>query len=190
MKLSVAIMAHPSREKFIPLLKEKLGEWPVSYDNGEGIWANRKNATLLYNPTADFHLVIQDDAIIGQDFFANALRELENHPKDAHSFYLGNRRNWQALYRNAEKQGGLHMDWLSWGLAICLPTKLIPELIEYCDKMKGYEKNDDTRIAKFLEMKKIKIWFPVPSLIDHRIEKSLVTGETNKFRKAFKFIGE
>ncbi|MFA5391718.1 MAG: hypothetical protein WC331_09890, partial [Candidatus Omnitrophota bacterium] len=47
-KLSVSIMAHPSREDFFPYLRERLGDVPMAIDRGVGIWENCKNAWRLH----------------------------------------------------------------------------------------------------------------------------------------------
>jgi len=191
MKLSISVMAHPSREKFIPYLKEKLGDIPVSMDNGIGIWENCKNAWRLHDKTADYHVVIQDDAIIGKDFYNKAIKEISEHPGKAFSFYFGNRKTLEESAKRAEQNNGIEMGWISWGVAICLPIKIIPDMIQYCDKLPlRLKKHDDTMIANFLRYKKITTWYPIPSLVDHRLEKSLVETDKSKGRKAYKFIGE
>jgi hypothetical protein len=58
-------------------------------------------------------------------------------------------------------------------------------MIAYGDKKKI--KQDDTRISYFLQSKKIPIYYPLPSLIDHRHGESLVK-DPGKFRSAYKFI--
>ncbi len=183
---SLSIMAHPSREKYFRYLKDKLGNVPFSIDTGFGIWENRKRATLMYDKNAKFHIVLQDDAIIGKNFIKNA----ENILKDsdmAYSFYFGNRKSFKKIGENGLADGKIVSEWLNWGLAICVPTKIIPEMIDYCDKMKI--KNDDTRIAKFLRKKLIKICYPIPSLIEHRQDEESLVGDV-RGRKAMYFIGE
>lgn len=182
---------HPSRSKFLPYLKGKLGDVPVAMDDGHGIWENRKKAMLL-TLDGDYSLVIQDDAIIGKNFYENVEREISAHPDQAYSFYFGNRKNMLDGARRALKNGGINMGWLSWGLAICLPTRIIPDLIKFGDGVSGYDRHDDTKIAQFLAKIKMNVWYPMPSLVDHRWqEKSLMeNSEGVKKRVAFKFIGE
>lgn len=191
MKISISVMAHPSREKYFNYLKEKLGDVPFSIDGGWGIWENCKRAWLMFDPNADYHLVIQDDAIIGKNFFKNIRKEIENHSDHAFSFYFGNRKRFEDIAKKAEKNGGISMGWVSWGVAICVPTNQIKKMLEYCDKLpERYKKHDDTMIAKYLESIKMPVWYPMPSLVDHRLEKSLVESDLNGGRKAYKFIGE
>lgn len=188
MKLSISIMAHSSRAKYFPYLKKNLGDVPFSIDKAGaeiGIWANCKRAWQLYNPAADFHVVIQDDAIICKDFRKKAEAILGS-TDQAYNFYFGNRQAYRKLAQQGMKIGYLFTRWPTWGVAICLPTKLIPEMIRYCDKMTST--HDDTRIGHFLKSKGIKIYFPMPSLIDHRTGEHSLAGDPSKGRKAWHFI--
>ena len=188
MKISIAIMAHPSREKFFPYLREKLGDIPFSIDEtGIGVWESRKRATLMFDPTADYHLVLQDDAIICENFKELAEKTIGNNGKYVYNFYYGRRRNRVKEAKHGEKKGYVISDKVTWGVAICFPTKLIPEMIKYCDKLTAPQ--DDHRIGLFVRHKGIKVYFPIPSLIEHRAEEeSLVGNAFSPGRKAAYFI--
>ena len=191
MTFSTSIMMHPSRVEYKDYLLSKLGEVPIAMDRGKGLWDTARRAWLMFDPTKDFHLVIQDDAIIGKDFYERAEKEIKEHPGSAFSFYFGNRKRFIKIAEKAEQQGGISMGWISWGVAICLPTQSIIEMIDYCEKLPAsYKKHDDTMIAKYLASIKMPVWYPMPSLVDHRTGESLVSSELEGGRKAFKFIGE
>jgi hypothetical protein len=186
-KLSVAVMAHPSREKFFSYLKENLGDIPFSIDyENKGPWENAKKAWAMFDPNAEYHTVIQDDAIICKDFYNKAEKVLK-YPNLAYSFYYGYRGNTKRVFEKGLKDGGILKNGLSWGVAICLPTKLIPEMIEWCDKSLRI-KNDDTRISYFLKWKGIKVYYPIPSLVDHRTGEISLVGDAGKGRRAWLFI--
>ncbi len=55
---------------------------------------------------------------------------------------------------------------LNWGVAIMLPTKLIPDMIKFGNNYPSNE--DDTKIKFFLMQNKIQTIYPYPCLIDHR----------------------
>lgn len=181
-------MAHPSRAKFFSYLKQKLGDVPFSIDKiGIGVWENRKRATLMYDPAADYHLVLQDDAIICENFKELAEKTIGNNGRYVYNFYYGRRGNRKKEASLGLKNGYVISDKVTWGLAICFPTKLIPEMIAYCDKIKAPQ--DDHRIGLYLKHKGIKVYFPIPSLIDHRSEEeSLVGNALSPGRKAKYFI--
>lgn len=189
MKLSISIMAHSSRAKYFPYLNRMLGDVKFSIDKAGqeiGVWNNCKRAWGMYDPTADFHVVIQDDAIICENFKEIAERTIGHGDEYAYNFYFGNRQKYKGIATAGMEKGFIISNWTSWGVAICLPTKLIPEMIAYCDKMKTL--HDDTRIARFLKHKKIKIFFPMPSLVDHRTDEQSLVGDPSRGRKAWYFI--
>jgi hypothetical protein len=194
MKLSISIMAHPSREKFIPYLKEKLGEVPVSMDiESKGLIWNCLNAWKMFDPTADLHVVIQDDAIVCNNFKEKAEKIIEQYVNEyptvmtCFNFYYGTRVAFRQEATEGLKAGYIIKDRPCWGVAICLPTKLIPEFIKYYEHL--HDRQDDTRISRFLKSRNIPVYFPMPSLIDHRAElESLVGNAFSPGRKAYKFI--
>jgi len=211
MKLSISIMAHPSREKFIPYLQEKLGgNIPVSMDSeSKGIIWNCKNAWKMYDKEADWHIVIQDDAIICENFREKAIEAINKSFHDmlkytdgkknafdyvpefynttVYNFYYGTR---VALKQEAEqglKDGYVMSNRPRWGVAICMPTVLIDEMLEYFETLNNQQ--DDERISRFINMKGMRVYFPMPSLVDHRSElESLVGNALSGGRKAYKFI--
>lgn len=187
-------MAHPSRSKFFPYLRKKLGKVPFAIDKGYGIWENAKKAWGLHKSDSDYHIVIQDDAIIGKDFLKNAKEHLKKYPNHAHCFYYGKRKNEKIMNaaKKGIKNGGVEMDKLNWGVAVCLPKKIIPGMLKFCDSLKILHNHDDSRISQYLQKISMKIWYPLPSLIDHRWDEKSLMGncEGVKKRQAFKFIGE
>src|SRR5574343_466904 len=137
MKLSISVMAHPSRAQFFPYIKRQLGEGvPFSIDDGCGITENCKRAGQRHDPEADYHVVIQDDAIICDHFKERATEILEKYSPEklqlkkelAYNFYYGSRKKLVDEAATAEKQGYLISPVIRWGVAICLPTKKIPEM--------------------------------------------------------------
>lgn len=193
MKFDITIMMHPSREKYRDYLFSKLGKVPVVMDRGMGLWDTARRAWLNFDKTKQFHLVIQDDAIIGDRMIERLNRELCDE-KFAYNLYLG-RRSRDAKYtkelHDSVKVGHYLKEKLSWGVGICLPTKLIPEMIKYCDGMDRFKNNDDTKISVFLKTKGMKTWYIMPSLINHRDDiNSLIERDRHYHRIAECFIDD
>lgn len=187
-------MMHPSRTQYRDYLLDKLvdfGKVKISMDRGLGILDTSRRAWEMFDKDSDYHLVIQDDAVIGKNFRENVLKQIEKKPTHAFSFYFGNRKRFYRTARLAAAQGGVEMNWLSWGVAICLPTMIIPEMLEFLGEITGkLENHDDTAIAHYLKKIELPVWYPMPSLVDHRDEKSLVESDPGGGRRAYKFIGE
>ena len=196
MKLSISIQAHESRAEYFPHLRERLGDVAFFVDvDGEknlGCWLNNRRAWLAYDPRADYHIVIQDDAIVCENFQEKAQDFIKAHDnnKMAFNFFLGKQKrgteNTEATFKTAMQDGFLIRRRNAWGVAICIPTKIIPQVIELCDK---YEKipQDDVRLGKALFALGYDVCYPVPSYIEHRKGKSLV-GNDNEGRQAYQYI--
>ena len=181
-------MAIPAREALVKELQATLGDIPVSYDDGsKGIWQNRVDAMLMFDPAATYHCVLQDDTIPCTNFFEE-VEKLCTEDK-AYCLYFGNRRNMRGLALEAEKAGRVELDWMHWGVAIVVPTRVIHGIVRYWHEHAGYERNDDTRIGKYLRSIGMPIVYPVPTLVDHRheVKSSMENTEGPQLRKSHLF---
>jgi mannosyltransferase OCH1-like enzyme len=190
-KLSISVMAHPSRSEFFPYLKERLGDVPFSIDKKNNLLENSKAAWRMYDKEADFHVVVQDDCIVCDNFkeraekFISEMEEkriLEHRRPQGYNFFLKNADDGSRI----SVSGNFFVDNVTRaGLSICLPVKLIKPMLEEFDKQKS--RHDDDRISGFMKKHDYKIVFPFPSLIDHRIELKSLAGNIVGL-KAVKFI--
>jgi hypothetical protein len=188
-KLSASIMAHPARSGEVDQLRRDLGlshgVTPVAWDD-EGppsgsanrVWRTARKGWMLADPTADWHVLIQDDALVCRDFLAGLERALAYVPPDVVvSAYLGTGRTvpirWEALARAADSAGAswVRTQRLMWGVCVVLPVHLIPEMIERADRRAGVP--DDMRVAGWAEKTGREVWYAWPSLADHRRVPSL-----------------
>ena len=181
MKLSVSIMAHPDREPLVNELSDRLDRLaPVYWDpegppkgDGERVWRVARGAWQLADPDADWHVMIQDDAWPCEDFLAGLERALEHVPPDATVCpYLGKGGatpfKWPRMGAEADRRGASFVvsGSLMWGVAICLPVALIPDMIARADTM--YRVPDDMRVAGWTKRRGGEVWYTWPSLVDHR----------------------
>jgi hypothetical protein len=192
--VSVAIMAHPRRAAFVPELESALDRPPtVVWDDGSNSrWGTGRRALLAYDPTATHHLVIQDDAVIPRDLVAGVEAALTNTPGDVPlCLYVGKVRPYKEMVADyvarAENASWLVMDRLNWGVAVAVPTRHIDDLVAWCDR--GRIPNYDSRMSTYFEANSIPVWYPWPSLVDHRESPSLVPGRGHAGRVAHQFIG-
>jgi hypothetical protein len=185
-KLSASIMAHPDREAEVGQLLAALDRpVPVHWDNegppsgqADRVWRTARAAWLMADPAADWHALIQDDAVPCADLLAGLERALEHVPADAVvSCYLGTGRTvpirWEALARAADTAGAswVRTQKLMWGVCVLLPVALIPEMIGRADRRVGIP--DDMRVAGWAEKTGYEVWYSWPSLVDHRKVPSL-----------------
>lgn len=184
--ISLSIMAHPARSGWVDALRGELGDVPVGWDD-EGpprrdhdrVWRTARRAWNLYDRNAQWHLVLQDDALPVPGLLGHLQRALERVPERAMvNLYMGAQRPmsglWTGLIRRADDAGA---SWVvgpmsMWGVATVLPTSLIPEMIAGCDALHGLP--DDQRIGRWCARFKVPCWYPWPSLVDHRDEGSLL----------------
>ena len=180
MRLSASIMAHPDRVHEVEKLVDRLDRpVPVAWDdegppsgNGDRVWRTARRGWNLADPEADWHVLIQDDAVPCADLLAGLERALAFVPQDVVvSPYLGTGRNvpirWEAMANAADRAGA---QWvrslkLMWGVCIVLPVPLIADMIEFADRRAGVA--DDMRVAGWAEKREREVWYPWPSLIDH-----------------------
>jgi hypothetical protein len=180
-KLSASIMAHPDRADLVAELLAALDRpAQVAWDdegppsgNSDRVWRTARRGWELADPTADFHVLIQDDAVLSADFLAGLERALEHVPPDAVvSPYLGRGGaagpRWERIGAEAERRSA---SWVlsskvMWGVALVLPVARIPDLIGLADTMAGVP--DDMRVAGWARRRHAEVWYPWPSLVDHR----------------------
>lgn len=195
--ISAALMCHPSRERFVAELTEQLPSAEVVWDQDNDRWSTGRRSLLAFDPAAELHVVVQDDALICPDFLAGAEVAASVAGERPVALYTGKvRPHAQTVtpaVRYARKAG---IPWLAmegpwWGVAIVLPTSLIPSLVKWCDEHPRTA-NYDRRIAHYFTAQRIDCWYTIPSLVDHRPvaeNPSLVRGRTGN-RQAHWFIGE
>lgn len=186
MKMSISVMAHPARAEFFEYLKLKLGDVPFSIDEGKGLLWNCRNAWSMFDPTADYHVVIQDDAIVCDDFYKRALPVLEKANGLAVSFFHVSPLSYKKYREQREKTGAIIQDSLSGGVALCLPTKLIPAMLEHYDL--DTVPFDDSRVERYLKSVPLKLYFPFPSLIDHRTGNNSIMWKKPSPHRANEYI--
>lgn len=199
MKLSASIMAHPDRAPMVDQLRQALGlshgVTPVAWDdegppsgNADRIWRTARKGWELADPAADWHLLIQDDALPCADLLAGLEQALDYVPLDAVvSPYLGKGgaapHRWHRMAAEADHRDAsfVRSAKLMWGVAIVLPVALIPEMIERADVMAGVP--DDMRVAGWCDRRRGEVWYTWPSLVDHQPVPS-ITKHRAKDRRA------
>lgn len=179
-------MAHPDRADSVDQLMSALDRpVPVHWDpagppsgNGDRVWSVARAGWMLHDPNADFHLLLQDDAMPCPDLLAGLEEALDHVPEESVvSLYLGKggavAHRWTRIGERADNR---RASWvvsakLMWGVAIILPTRMISDMIERADRMTGVP--DDMRVSGWAQRRHIPVWYTWPSLVDHRAVPSL-----------------
>lgn len=194
-RLSATIMAHPDRSGFVTELRSALDrDVPVVWDEKGDRWDTGSRALLAYDPEATHHLVLQDDAVVCRDLLAGVERACDYlGTQAAMCLYFGrvkrSRRNvWRLIHRTRADTSWIVTPQLNWGVGVVLPTWLLDGLVKSAH---GYTDlaNYDRRIGRYLQAQHIPVYYPWPSLIDHRDSPSLVPGRWGRKRHAYTFVG-
>jgi hypothetical protein len=198
-QVSVAIQAHPSREHWIPYLHAELGAAPVAWSREpetgvRDVWATHRAAKLLFHPAATFHLVIQDDALVGRNFWDRLHQLLVEHPAASYSLFYRPKNNrhfgeFNRLGHTRLAAGGFMYKKLQFAVAHVVATALIPELVMGCDELDvpGPGGQDDTRMSRWMRARGIRTFYALPSLVSHRPEGIGTSGRPNAGRRAWRF---
>jgi hypothetical protein len=188
--LSISIMAHPSRAAEVAALQEQLGPVPVAMDDGCGMVENCRRAWAMADPAADYHLVIQDDAVPCENFVAVTREFLGTCPRDAVvSFFYGHKERRRQVTRKALQAMEEGRDRLVArninGVALCMSVASIPSMLGAYER--SQRPQDDMRIFGWVRAQGRRVIYPLPSLVDHRDEGSLVGNGTEFSRTAVAF---
>ena len=176
-KISVAIVTHPKRRHLIPSLKRQLGDVIVCEDGNNNLLENHRRAWNTFDKEANYHLVIEDDAILCANFNERLYKMIDDFPNPIYVLY------WHSYntIRSAEvfKQGfcrGTDINKFPvTGLATCMSTKIILDMLNWTENMENMpiKSELDTRIMEYAKTKQIMIHYPIPCLVEHGSEESL-----------------
>lgn len=179
MQISIAIMAVPARHKQAYALYKQLRQYPfewvtivedeVAAGTHESEWNNGKASLLAGIGKGDYHVVIQDDAILTPNFYENIEGAITHAPsKSVISLYTGKARPFpqrvQEAVNKVVDETFLQYILLMWGVGIVIPTSHIKPMLEFvADRTEPY----DTRIGIFYQRNRLPVYYTVPSLVDH-----------------------
>lgn len=179
MTISAAIMAHPKRKKQAESLALQLKKYPfvavsIVYDKPNAAshddeWNNGIQALRRGVGVADWHVVIQDDAILSPGLYDNLCGAIATVPqKSLISLYTGTSRPLGKRVKVAVDKVN-DETWLSywllmWGVGILIPSSHIEPMLDFVsDRTEPY----DTRIGIFYQRNRLPVYYTMPSLVNH-----------------------
>lgn len=179
MNITIAIMASPKRHMQVAKLEMELSQYPftavdVVYDpvadgTHEAEWNNGVNSMRAGVGKGDWHVVIQDDAILTPHFYENIVGAITHVPtRSIISLYTGKPRPMgkrvELAVNKANDETWLTYWLLMWGVGLVIPTNHIEPMIEFVsDRTEPY----DTRIGIFYQRNMLPVYYTMPSLVDH-----------------------
>jgi hypothetical protein len=190
-KISCVIMAHSKRRQWAESLASEIG-CEVVWDKQNDRHETGLRAITSYDKTANYHAVIQDDAILCDNFVATLKSALSYAKKGLPvSLYHGGFLNSSRHSQVADRAFSSKIPWLQrmgpiWGPAIVYPTESIPELADWFSL--SNIQNYDKRVMGFYKSKGKECLYTIPSLVTHRTENNpSLSGHDNPNRAARHF---
>lgn len=200
MNITVAIMAHPKRQHQAELLLMKLTPYPfmqvqIVWDEQNNEWhTGERSMRAGAVAGADWHVVLQDDAIISEFFYSQLVEAIKNVPvRTLISLYTGTARPLGARVKLAvDRVNKSGFSWirhymLLWGVGLAIPTAHIEPMLEFVE---GRKEDYDIRIGMFYQQNIIPIFYSNPSLVDHDddLGSLLGHGQAPAPRRAHNFL--
>lgn len=178
MNIQFIIMAHKDRRRFIPYLKQRLGDVPVSMDNGDlGLVDAHIQAWEMVDREADYGFIIQDDVLLADNFLEKAEYHvhngLERYGAIPLHFYLRNSPRFNGRIEQWKRSDRDHvlLPNLYSGNSIGLPTYMIDPMLAHFKAMDVA--SGDERINSYIKSRGLEVYFPLPNLCQHRNIPSL-----------------
>lgn len=173
-QVSIAIMTVPERRKQALRLSDQLSkqgvEATIVTDTNRDEWTTGKCALLSYDDQTDYLIILQDDAIIADNFIKNALQAIADVPRRTLiSFYVGTTRPYkisvlEAVEQAETRQGSwLTFNTLLWGVGIAIPTEDIPSIAYANSPIFAY----DRRVGQYYKSIGRPVYYTYPSIVDH-----------------------
>lgn len=187
-------MAHPKRKVQAESLYKQLANTGFSdlhiiWDEVNEEWHTGKRAlqggAIL---GSDYHVVIQDDAILTPHFFENIESAIRALPKKSLiSLYTGKPRplgeRVSAAIEKATHGDFLESFQLFWGVGLVIPSDHIDPMLEFVENV---ELPYDNRVGEFYCQNGLPVYYTYPSLVDHDDDTSSLLGHgVAAVRKAY-----
>ena len=163
-------MAHSARYDTAVDLAQSLGAGLALDDGTLGETRNGDHAWACHDRDADFHVVLQDDALPIPGFAVHAAAALAARPESLVSFYVGTGRPRQprvsTAIARAQTDGcaWLSAETLLWGVAVALPTEHVTGFLDWAA---GCALPYDRRLGAYATHAGLPIHYTHPSLVDH-----------------------
>lgn len=174
MRITATVMAHPKRQSQAEYLENILNfmafvNVSITYDEKGSEWDTGSRALKKGVGKGDWHVVIQDDALLTPHFYENvegALRALKL--KTLISLYTGTSRPLPKRVAKAVSKARdgsfLRQHQLFWGVGIVIPTDHIEAMLEF---VKDVDLQYDNKIGEFYCQNGLPVYYTAPSLVDH-----------------------
>jgi len=186
--MKIIITAVKEREVFVDYLVRNLPKPVVLYDNDDsGRLSNHRCKAnflrALKETDGEKAIIMQDDIMLCRDFFYKAVTEINRRPDTLIQFFS---------MRKGDLEIGSRWDNnFLMNQCIYLPRGYGQKIIEF-EKTRDSDAidygADDILVREFLKSRKEKYWIHVPSLVQHRVAKSVIDPRRSSKRQSMTFV--
>lgn len=186
--MKIIITAVKERKSYVDYLLKNLPFPIVLYDdNNENIPNNYKAKAnflkALGETKGEKAIIMEDDILLTKDFFHKAIIEINKKPNVLIQFF--------SMRKNDLEIGSRLDNNFLMNQCFYLPRGYGMEIIEFektRDKESEHFGASDILMRDFLKSRKEKYWIHVPSLVQHRIAKSVIDQRRSSKRQSLTFI--
>lgn len=186
MNITVSVMAHPKRRAQAEALALQLKQYPfmdvsITWDELNSEWHTGRMSLMRGARRGDWHLVLQDDAVLTPYLYANIEAVIAAAPtRSVISLYTGKVRplaeRVQMAVDKAPDGSFLSHYMMMWGVAILIPSNHIEPMLEFIDEPKYSDTPYDQRVGIFYQRNRLPIYYTMPSLVDHNDDLGSLIG--------------
>lgn len=140
----------------------------ISMDDGTlGVWKNYRRCLSMPIPSGTHRMVIQDDLVFDRNVLEKVLAIIDKAPQDKIlAFYAPTNKDYNECYK-----AGRHVmasDSNFWIQCCVYPETVIKDFLPFADMIKSDKvKNDDDRLAAYLQFREVEMYAILPSLTQH-----------------------
>jgi hypothetical protein len=170
-------MAHPKRKEAAEALALQLKAYPfmdvsITWDEKNEEWDTGYRAIMAGADRGDWHVVLQDDALLTPDFYQNLEGAINSVPERVLiSLYTGTVKPMREEVKLAVEKA-YYATWLKhymlfWGVGFVLPTDHIKPLLEFVSEEQFAGTLYDIRVGMFYQRHQLPVFYTMPSLVNH-----------------------
>jgi hypothetical protein len=193
-RVSFTVMAHPKRKEWAEDIARDIG-CDITWDEKNDRHDTGLRAIKACDLSADWHVVIQDDVILCEDFVSTLTEACKfANPLSPIGLYYGGSGGVRSAHVSPHLRAmEVGANWIIrkgpvWGPGIVYPVSTIPNLVKHFES--SAVENYDRRVMRYYQSIEQDCWYTVPSLVDHRQEDNpSLCGHDRPNRTARLFAG-
>lgn len=179
----IIVKAMPSRQEHVDYLLARIPDLEVCWDQRRDAWDTYIRGLALAGAEASVQL--EDDIVLTRNFRTKLEGVIAQRP-DALIQFFSMRKADLTVGSRWERGGTFAMNQCTY-----YPAGMGPEIMAFAEtwpRRAEHPTGYDLMLADFLKARRLKYWLHVPSLVDHRVARSLIDGRRSSKRQSLTFV--